>query len=63
MPAFDLKATMKIDSKTLAAVDHFLRRVDRVLDLSFVRDLTAVRARSSKAFLGGSGSITICLNG
>lgn len=41
--AFDPKATVNIDLESFVAADHFLRRVDRVLDLSFVRDLTAPR--------------------
>jgi transposase len=41
--AFDPKATVSIDLESFVAADHFLRRVDRVLDLSFVRDLTAPR--------------------
>ena len=41
--AFDPKATVSIDLESFVAADHFLRRVDRVLDLSFVRGLTAPR--------------------
>ena len=41
--AFDPKATASIDLESFVAADHFLRRVDRVLDLSFVRELTASR--------------------
>lgn len=41
--AFDPKATVSIDLESFVAADHFLRRVDRVLALSFVRDLTAPR--------------------
>jgi transposase len=41
--AFDPKATVSIDLESFVAADHFLRRVDRVLDLSFVLDLTAPR--------------------
>ena len=41
--AFDPKATANIDLESFVAADHFLRRVDRVLDLSFVRELTAPR--------------------
>jgi len=41
--AFDPKATASIDLESFVAADHFLRRVDRVLDLSFVRELTAPR--------------------
>ena len=39
--AFDPKAKTAIDLESFVAADHFLRRVDRVLDLSFVRELTA----------------------
>ena len=41
--AFDPKATASIDLESFVAEDHFLRRIDRVLDLSFVRELTAPR--------------------
>src|SRR5579863_4438309 len=41
--AFDPKVTVSIDLESFVAADHFLRRVDRVLDLSFVRELTAPR--------------------
>ena len=41
--AFEPKAKVSIDLESFVATDHFLRRVDRVLDLSFVRDLTAPR--------------------
>ena len=40
---FKAKTKMSIDLESYVAADHFLRRVDRVLDLSFVRDLTAPR--------------------
>ena len=39
--AFDPKATASIDLESFVAADHFLRRVDRILELSFVRELTA----------------------
>ncbi len=39
--AFDPKAKASIDLESFVAADHFLRRIDRVLDLSFVRELTA----------------------
>ena len=39
--AFDPKAKMSIDLESFVAADHFLRQIDRVLDLSFVRELTA----------------------
>jgi transposase len=41
--AFDPKTKASIDVESSVAADHFLRRVDRVLDLSFVRELTAPR--------------------
>ncbi len=41
--AFEPKAKASIDLESFVAADHFLRRVDRVLDLSFIRDLTAPR--------------------
>ena len=39
--AFDPKAKTVIDLDSFVADDHLLRRVDRVLGLSFVRELTA----------------------
>jgi transposase len=39
--AFDPKAKASIDLESFVAEDHFLRRIDRVLDLSFIRELTA----------------------
>ena len=39
--AFDPKAKASIDLESFVAEDHFLRQIDRVLDLSFVRELTA----------------------
>jgi transposase len=39
--AFDPKAKTSIDLESCVAEDHFLRRIDRVLELSFVRELTA----------------------
>jgi hypothetical protein len=48
--AFDSKATASIDLESFVAADHFLRRVDRVLDLSFVRELTAPRYAVQQAF-------------
>lgn len=39
--AFDPKAKVAIDLDSFVADDHLLRRVDRVLGLSFVRELTA----------------------
>ena len=41
--AFEAKTKVSIDLESFVAADHFLRRVDRVLDLSFVRELTASR--------------------
>lgn len=41
--AFEAKTKVSIDLESFVAADHFLRRVDRILDLSFVRDLTAPR--------------------
>ena len=40
---FDPKAKVSIDLESFIAEDHFLRRIDRVLDLSFIRELTAAR--------------------
>jgi hypothetical protein len=36
--AFDPKVKTSIDLESFVAADHFLRRIDRVLDLSFIRD-------------------------
>jgi transposase len=41
--AFEPKAKTSIDLESFVAADHFLRRIDRVLDLSFLRELTAPR--------------------
>jgi transposase len=41
--AFDPKFKTTIDLESFVAEDHFLRRIDRVLDLSFIRELTAAR--------------------
>ncbi len=41
--AFEPQAKSSIDLETFVAEDHFLRRIDRILDLSFVRELTAPR--------------------
>ena len=41
--AFDPKVKASIDLESFVAADHFLRRIDRVLDLSFIRELTAAR--------------------
>ena len=39
--AFDPRAKVSIDLESFVAEDHFLRRIDSVLDLSFVRELKA----------------------
>ena len=39
--AFQADAKSEIDLESLVAEDHMLRTVDRVLDLAFVRELTA----------------------
>ena len=41
--AFDPKAKVSFDLESLVAEDHFLRRINRVLDMSFIRELTAAR--------------------
>ena len=41
--AFDPKVTVSIDLESFVAEDHLLRQIDRVLDLKFVRELTAER--------------------
>ena len=41
--AFDPTVKATIDLESFVAEDHFLRRIDRVLDLSFIRELTAAR--------------------
>src|SRR6476619_2063499 len=41
--AFDPTVKTSIDLESFVAEDHFLRRIDRVLDLSFIRELTAAR--------------------
>ncbi len=38
---FDADAKTSIDLESFVAADHFLRRIDGVLDLSFIRELTA----------------------
>jgi transposase len=43
MHAFEPKAKASIDLESFVAEDHFLRQIDRVLDLKFVRELTAAR--------------------
>ena len=56
--AFDPKVKTSIDLESFVAEEHFLRRIDRVLDLSFVRELTAASARKSSrpCSAGSSGS-------
>ena len=39
--AFDPKVKTTIDLESFVSEEHFLRRLDRVLDLSFIRELTA----------------------
>jgi transposase len=46
--AFEPNAQATIDLESFVAADHLLRRVDRVLDLSFVRELTAERYAKGK---------------
>ena len=41
MQAFDPKVKTTIDLESFVADDHLLRKVDRILELSFVRELTA----------------------
>ena len=41
--AFDPKVATSIDLESFVAEDHLLRRIDSILDLSFVRELTAGR--------------------
>ena len=56
--AFDPKVKTSIDLESFVAEEHFLRRIDRVLDLSFVRELTAASAKrcSRPCSAGSSGS-------
>ncbi len=46
--AFDPKAKASIDLDSFVAKDHFLRRIDSILDLSFVHQLTAGRYSDGK---------------
>ena len=46
--AFDPKVKTTIDLESFVAEDHFLRRIDRILDQSFVRELTAARYADGK---------------
>jgi len=46
--AFEPKAKASIDLESFVAEDHFLRRIDRILELSFVRELTAPRYVAEK---------------
>ncbi len=41
--AFDPKIKASIDLESFVEEDHFLRRIERILDLSFIRELTAPR--------------------
>ena len=41
--AFEPKAKANIDLESFVAEDHLLRRINRVLDLSFIRELTTAR--------------------
>ena len=41
MHAFDAKAKTAVDLESFVADDHLLRKIDRVLQLSFVRELTS----------------------
>ena len=43
MHAFEAKTKANIDLESFVAEDHFLRRINRVLDLSFIRELTTAR--------------------
>ena len=43
MHAFERNAKSSIDLESFVAQDHFLRRIDSILSLSFLRELTAVR--------------------
>ena len=46
--AFEPKTKSTIDLESFVAPDHFLRRIDGILDLSFVRELTVQRYASGK---------------
>ena len=46
--AFEPKAKASVDLESFVAEDHFLRRINRVLDLSFIRELTAPRYAAEK---------------
>jgi transposase len=48
VPAFEPQAQASIDLDSFVAADHFLCRIDRVLDLAFVRELTAPRYAAEK---------------
>jgi transposase len=43
MHAFEPNSKSNIDLESFIAQDHFLRRIDSILNLSFLRELTAVR--------------------
>ncbi len=51
--SFEPNAKASIDLESFVAKDHFLRRIDSILDLTFVRDLTAAR------YAGGQGRPSI----
>ena len=58
--AFDPSAKTAIHLESFVSQDHFLRRVDRELELSFVRELTACcRQTSSKVARIASVPITV----
>ena len=46
--AFEPKAKASIDLESFVAEDHFLRRINCILDLSFIRELTAPRYAAEK---------------
>jgi hypothetical protein len=49
--AFDPTVKTTIDLESVVAEGHFLRQIDRVLDLSFVRELTAACYADGKVAL------------
>src|SRR3954451_22788876 len=46
--AFDPRVKTTIDLESFVAEDHFLSRIDRVLDLAFIRELIASRYAAEK---------------
>jgi transposase len=38
---FDPRAVVAVDLESLVHQDHFLRKVERILETSFIRELTA----------------------